>query len=235
MISIIPIEGLAEIAEGDDLPALIAARASLEDGDVVVVAQKIVSKAEGRLVPVDPERRAEERARVVASETVRVVARRGDLVIVETKHGFVCAHAGVDASNVPPDRLALLPADPDASAAGLRAGLRAAAVADVAVIVADTFGRPWRVGQTNVALGVAGIEALRDHRGQVDTFGTNLEATLIAVADELAGAAELVMGKTDGVPAAVVRGYGGRRGDGTGRDLIRPPGEDLFPEGRIEP
>ncbi len=235
MISILPVEGLPEIREGDDLAALIAARAHLRDGDVVVLAQKVVSKAEGRLVPVDPDRRTEERARVAAAETARVVARRGDLVIVETKHGFVCAHAGVDASNVPSDRLALLPADPDASAAGLRAGLRIAAGADVAVIVADTFGRPWRVGQTNVALGVAGIEALRDHRGEKDAFGTDLEATLIAVADQLAGAAELVMGKAEGVPVAVVRGYAGPRGPGTGRDLIRPPEEDLFPEGRIEP
>jgi coenzyme F420-0:L-glutamate ligase/coenzyme F420-1:gamma-L-glutamate ligase len=229
-LEILPVTGMPEVVEGDDVGALIAEHGPIRDGDVVVVAQKIVSKAEGRLVPVDPARRAEERARLVAEESVRVLARRGDLAIVETRHGYVCAQAGVDASNVPPDRLALLPVDPDASAGRIRARLRGAGV-DVGVIVADTFGRPWRVGQTNVALGVAGIAPLRDHRGEKDAFGLELEATLIAVADELAAAAELVMGKSDGVPVAIVRGWEGARGHGSGRDLIRPADEDLFPTG----
>lgn len=233
-LEIFGVEGLPEIAEGDDLAALIAARADLRDGDVVVVAQKVVSKAEGRLVAIDPSDRDAERARVVAGETKRVVARRGDLVIVETMHGFVCAHAGVDGSNVAADRLALLPADPDASADRLRARLASISGHSLAVVVSDTFGRPWRVGQVNVALGVVGLRALRDERGGTDTYGNDLVATLIAVADEVASAAELVMGKTNGVPVAVVRGLAGSLGPGTGRDLIRPPEEDLFPHGIIE-
>lgn len=229
-IEITPVRGLPEIAGGDDLAAMIAERAELRDGDVVVVSQKVVSKAEGRVVAVDPERRAEERARLAEKEAVRVVARRGDLVIVETHHGFVCAHAGVDGSNLPPDRLALLPEDPDASAERLRARLRELTGARVGVIVSDTFGRPWRVGQTDVAIGAAGISPVRDLRGERDAFGNPLVATVIAVADEIAGAAELVMGKSDGVPVAIVRGLD-VGGEGTARELIRPHDEDLFPRG----
>lgn len=233
-LSIIPVHGLPELTEGDDLATLIAGHTELQPGDVVVVAQKAISKVEGRLIPVDPARRNEERARLAAQESVRVLARRGDLTVVQTRHGFVCAHAGVDASNVPPDRLALLPLDPDGSAEALRARLRALTGTEVGVIVSDTFGRPWRMGQTNVALGVAGIHPLRDHRGEKDAFGATLEATTIAIADELAGAAELVMGKSDGIPVAIVRGLEGATGDGTARVLLRPPHEDLFPAGTIE-
>ena len=227
-LEIIPVTGMPEIVKGDDLAALIVAHTQLHDADVVVVAQKVVSKSEGRLVAVDPEHREEERARLVDQESVRVLAERDDLKIVETKHGFVCAAAGIDASNVPPGMLALLPEDPDASARAIRDSLRRLADVEVGVIVADTFGRPWRMGQTNVALGIAGIHPLHDYRGEKDTFGMPLQATVIAIADELAGAAELVMGKSDGIPVAIVRGVEGARGDGTGRDLLRPPEEDLF-------
>jgi coenzyme F420-0:L-glutamate ligase/coenzyme F420-1:gamma-L-glutamate ligase len=233
-LEIFGVPGMPEIVPGDDLAALIGARVALRDGDVVVLAQKVVSKAEGRTVRIDPARRDAERARVVEGQSARVIARRGDLVICVTEHGFVCAHAGVDGSNVAPDMLVLLPQDPDASAARVRAELRSVTGADVAVVVSDTFGRPWRVGQTNVALGVAGIAALRDERGRTDASGNPLVATLIAVADELAGAAELVMGKTDGVPVAIVRGFTGARGAGSGRDLIRPAEEDLFPTGLMD-
>jgi coenzyme F420-0:L-glutamate ligase/coenzyme F420-1:gamma-L-glutamate ligase len=232
-LSILPVPGIPEIAEGDDLAAILAARASLEDGDVVVVTQKIVSKAEGRLVEIDPTQRDAERARIVASETRRVVARRGPILIAETATGLVCANAGVDGSNLPPDRLALLPLDPDASAERLREGLSRLTGARVAVIVSDTFGRPWRMGQTDVAIGVAGMAPLRDHRGEKDTFGNVLEATLIAVADEIAAAAELVMGKSDGVPVAIVRGLDAG-GEGSARELVRPAEEDLFPRGVME-
>jgi len=230
-LEILPVTDLPEVVEGDDLAALIAAHASLRDGDVVVVAQKIVSKAEGRLMPVDPSRRGEERARLVEQESVRLVAERGDTKIVETRHGFVCANAGIDASNVPPDRIALLPEDPDASAETIRGKLSAAAGVRVGVIVSDTFGRPWRMGQTNVAIGVAGLAPLRDHRGEKDSFAMPLEATVIAVADELAGAAELVMRKSDGVPVAIVRGYEDAGTPGSARELIRPAEEDLFRRG----
>ena len=223
-LEIIPVTGIGEVAEGDDIAALIAEHAEIQDGDVVVVAQKIVSKAEGRLVAVDPAHREEARARAVDAESVRVLAQRGDMKIVETHHGFVCANAGIDSSNVPPDRIALLPKDPDASATRIRDGLGSR----VGVIVSDTFGRPWRVGQTNVAIGVAGIAPLRDHRGEKDSFGLELQATLIAIADELAGAAELVMGKSDGIPVVIVRGLEGAEGAGSARDLVRPPEEDLF-------
>jgi coenzyme F420-0:L-glutamate ligase/coenzyme F420-1:gamma-L-glutamate ligase len=223
-IEVIPVTGLPEIAEGDDLASLISSHADLHDGDVVVVAQKIVSKAEGRVIEIDPTESRRERAAAVARETARVVARRGEIVISQTHHGFVCANAGVDASNVRPDRLALLPLDPDGSAERLRAALGGR----FGVVISDTFGRAWRIGQTNVALGVAGIKAVRDHRGEKDSFGMELEATIIAIADEIAGAAELVMGKSDGIPVAIVRGLEGANGDGTARELIRPAQEDLF-------
>ena len=233
-IEVLSVEGLPEIESGTDLATLIADRSTVRDGDVVVVTSKIVSKAEGRVVDVDPMERVEARRAWAETEARRVVARRGELLITETAHGFVCANSGVDGSNLPPDRLALLPLDPDGSATRLREGLMARG-ADVAVVISDTFGRAWRGGQTNVAIGVAGLRPFRDHRGDKDTFGQLMEATLIAVADEIAGAAELVMGKTDGVPVAIVRGVPQAAfGPGTARELIRPPEEDLFRTGTLE-
>lgn len=240
-MEIVPVTGLPEVRAGDDLAALIAAGAELRAGDVVVVAQKAVSKAEGRLRDlrdVQVGERARELAarlaadprmiQVVLDEAVRVV-RAERVLIVETRHGFVCANAGVDHSNIAePDTVALLPLDPDASARALRERLRQLTGAEVAVIVSDTFGRAWRLGIENVALGVAGLPALVDYRGQADDFGRELRATVVAVADELAAAAELVMGKTARVPVALVRGYHAEGPPGTGRDLVRPPEEDLF-------
>ena len=239
MISIRPVEGLPEIREGDDLAALIAECAQLEDGDVLVVAQKVVSKAEGRVVElagVEPSERARELAadqdprqlEVILGESARIVRTRPPLVIAETSHGFVCASAGVDASNAPaPETVVLLPEDPDASAAWLRERLRDLAGADVGVIVSDSFGRAWRQGTTDVAIGLAGIRPLLDLKGVRDAAGYELHATVIAVADELAGAAELAMGKTDGVPAVVIRGVDAR-GEGSARELVMPPERDLF-------
>ena len=239
MISILPVEGLPEIGEGDDLGALIAERAALVEGDVVVVAQKAVSKAEGRVLRLDevePSERARELAgvrdprqlEVILRESARLVRVRPPLVIAETRHGFVCASAGVDASNAPEaGSVVLLPADPDASAARLRERLLELTGAEVGVIVSDSFGRPWRQGTTDVAIGAAGIRPLLDLKGVRDRTGYELHATVIAVADELAGAAELVMGKTDGVPAAVIRGAHAR-GQGTGRELLMPADRDLF-------
>ena len=239
MISIRPVEGLPEIREGDDLAALIAECAQLEDGDVLVVAQKVVSKAEGRVVElagVEPSERARELAadqdprqlEVILGESARIVRTRPPLVIAETSHGFVCASAGVDASNAPaPETVVLLPEDPDASAARLRERLRDLAGADVGVIVSDSFGRAWRQGTTDVAIGLAGVRPLLDLKGVRDAAGYELHATVIAVADELAGAAELAMGKTDGVPAVVIRGVDAR-GDGSARELVMPPERDLF-------
>lgn len=233
-ITIIPVPGLPEIVESDDLAALIAAHAALEDGDVVVVTQKIVSKAEGRVVAIDAGDAEAERQRWVERETVRIVAQRGPVVIAQTQHGFVCANAGVDASNVPAGTLTLLPNDPDASAARIRDGLRNLAGVNVGVIVSDTFGRAWRTGQTNVAIGAAGVTPIRDHIGSRDTFGNELHATQIAIADEIAGAAELAMGKADAIPVAIVRGLN-VAGDGDARALIRPADEDLFRTGIVEP
>ena len=239
MISIRPVEGLPEIGEGDDLAALIAERAELEDGDVLVVAQKAVSKAEGRVVPladVVPSERARElagqedarRHEVILRESTRIVRSRPPLVITETRHGFVCASAGVDSSNAPePETVVLLPLDPDASAARLRERLRELTGAKIGVIVSDSFGRAWRQGTTDVAIGAAGIRPLLDLKGTRDRVGYELHATVIAVADELAGAAELVLGKTDGVPAAVIRGVDAR-GEGTASELVMPAERDLF-------
>jgi coenzyme F420-0:L-glutamate ligase/coenzyme F420-1:gamma-L-glutamate ligase len=228
-LEIIGVEGLPEVAPGDDLAAMIAAAADLRDGDVVVVTQKVVSKAEGRLVAVDPDDPRSHKA-VVEEESVRVLRRRGDLVISETTHGFVCANAGVDLSNVPKGQAALLPVDPDRSARRIRDGIAARAGVDVAVIVSDTFGRPWRRGLTDVAIGCAGIGALLDLRGTPDALGRDMQVTEVAVVDELAGAAELVMGKSSAVPVAIVRGVDPtwlRRGEVRG-ELVRPPQEDLF-------
>jgi coenzyme F420-0:L-glutamate ligase / coenzyme F420-1:gamma-L-glutamate ligase len=240
-LEVFGVPGLPEVRPGDDLGRLIADRARLRAGDVVVVAQKVVSKAEGRLrdlrdvrpgpAAVEHAGRLEADARfvqVVLDESVRVV--RGERVlIVETRHGFVCANAGVDHSNVPGrEMVTLLPEDCDRSAAGLRQRLVDLTGREVAVVVADTFGRAWRMGIANVALGVAGMPALLDYRGLRDDHGEEMQATVIAVADELAAAAELVMGKVARVPVAVVRGWRPEAPRGTGRDLVRPPEFDLF-------
>jgi coenzyme F420-0:L-glutamate ligase/coenzyme F420-1:gamma-L-glutamate ligase len=216
-LSVHAIDGLPEVGEGDDLAALIAAAADLQDGDVVVVTSKVVSKAEGRLVQRD-------RLKAIDDETVRLVAERGETRIVQTRHGFVLAAAGVDASNVPAGWVALLPEDPDASARTLRAGLQSRLGVDVAVIVTDTFGRPWRNGLVDVAIGAAGFPVLDDHRGRTDAHGHTLEMTVTALADEVAAAAELVKGKLDAVPVAVVRGlqFTAPVDDPGARPLVRP-------------
>ncbi|MER7501269.1 coenzyme F420-0:L-glutamate ligase [Nonomuraea pusilla] len=222
-VEILPITGIGEVRPGDDLAALLRV-AGLRDGDVVVVTSKIVSKAEGRV------RRAPDRAAAIEEETERVVARRGDLVIAQTRHGFVMAAAGVDASNTEPGTVLLLPEDPDASARRIRAGLGLR----VGVIVSDTFGRPWRNGLTDVAIGAAGMRPLDDFRGATDGYGNELDATVTALADEIAAAAELVKGKLSGVPAAIVRGLEHLVTDDDGpgaRPLVRPADEDLFRHG----
>lgn len=234
-LSVFGIEGIGEIAPGDDLASIIAMAASgsaeteLADGDVVVVTQKVVSKAEGMLEAVDADDPLSHKV-IVERESVRVLRRRGDLVISETRHGFICANAGVDLSNVARGQVALLPEDSDRSARRIRDGLRARAGVDVAVIISDTFGRPWRRGLTDVAIGCAGIGAVLDLRGRPDATGREMQVTEIAVVDELASAAELVMGKSANVPVAVVRGVPAdwfRRGE-VRSELVRPPAEDLF-------
>jgi len=238
--SVAPVEGLPELREGDDLAALIAERTELEDGDVVVVAQKAVSKVEGQvlaLADVEPSEQARElagdeadprRIQVILDEAIELVRVRPPLLIARTRHGYVCGSAGVDGSNAPePETVVLLPVDPDASAARLREELRERAGADVGVIVTDSFGRPWRAATTDVAIGAAGVEVVRDLMGEHDPNGYELHATRIAVADEIAGAAQLVFGKLDRVPVAVVRGLD-VRGEGRGADLVIPPETDLF-------
>ena len=245
-IRIIGLTGMPEVQAGNEVAAQIIAAArmgpGLLDGDVVVVTQKIVSKAEGRVVPLDsvtPTPEAERLAvetekdprlvELILRESRRIVRQRGPVLITETKHGFVCANAGIDASNVGPEGLVcLLPQDPDRSAQGIQTAIRKAAGADVAVIISDTFGRPWREGHTNVAVGVAGMLPFADYVGQVDPHGYELKVSTLAVADELAAAAELVMGKLDGVPVAIVRGYPYPRGEGTARQMIRDREKDLF-------
>jgi len=228
-ISLIPVEGIPEIKPGDDLAELIAAHTDLHPGDVVVVTQKVVSKAEGRLVAVDPDDPLAHKA-LVESEAVRVLRRRGDLIMTETAHGFVCANAGMDLSNVERGWAALLPVDPDRSARRIRDGLRARTGSPVGVIVSDTFGRPWRRGLTDVAIGVAGVAAVLDLRGSSDALGRQLAVTEVCVADELAGAAELVMGKSSGIPVAVVRGVDPSwlREASVRGEIVRPHQEDLF-------
>ncbi len=242
-VEVLAIEGLPEVHPGDDLAELISARAELRDGDVVVIAQKVVSKAEGRVrrlrdvtagdeakqiaprLIAAPDPRA---VQVVLDESVRVV-RSERILITESKHGFVSANAGVDHSNVPgDDSLTLLPDDPDASAVRLRDRLAELSGVQVGVIISDTFGRPWRVGIVNVALGIASAPSVVDLRGGLDDTGKPLHATVLAVADDIAAAAGLVMGKTWRTPAVVVRGLEPGDRDGSGRDLIRPPDEDLF-------
>ncbi len=247
-IRIIPVRGVGEVAPGDDLAglllgALAGAGQALADGDVLVVTQKVVSKAEGRLVDpatVEPSAFARQIAaqgrkdagfqEVVLRESRRIVKMANGVLITETHHGLICANSGVDESNVAGGRVVcLLPEDPDASAARLRAQIRERAGVTVAVIISDTFGRPWRDGQVNVAIGCAGIAPLSDYAGQADPYGYTMHATLIAVADELASAAELAMGKVDRVPAAIVRGYAYTPSEeATARALLRDPRFDLF-------
>ena len=240
MISILPVRGLPEIAEGDDLAALVAAGIELEEGDVVVVAQKVVSKMEGRTVRLD-ELEASPKAvelaggerdprelEAILREAKRIVRERPPLVIAETRHGFVCASAGVDHSNAPePGVLILLPLDPDASARGLRGRLLELTGRQVGVVITDSFGRPFRKGTTDVAIGVAGIPAFLDLVGTRDRAGYELRATWIAVADEIAAAADLARSKADGVPVVVIRGLR-LEGDGTARELVIEPELDLF-------
>ena len=232
-LTILPVEGIGEIHPGDELAVLIADAAStqqtpLESGDCVVVTQKVVSKAENRLVALDPDDLDAKRA-LVESESVRIVRRRGDLIISETRHGFVCANAGIDLSNVEAGTAALLPVEPDRSAKHVRDALRARYGVEVAVIVSDTFGRAWRQGLTDVAIGVSGIAAVVDLRETPDALGRILHVTEVAIADEIAGAAELVMGKAAGVPAAIVRGLDRSWfREGSYRELVRAPSEDLF-------
>jgi coenzyme F420-0:L-glutamate ligase / coenzyme F420-1:gamma-L-glutamate ligase len=226
---VLPVFGIAEVDASTDLATVIAGACQLYDGDVVVVTQKIVSKAEGRMVDIDPDDPDAKRA-LVERESVRILRRRGDLIVSETAHGFVCANAGIDLSNVPDGRAALLPVDPDRSARRLRQRLRLTASVDVAVIISDTFGRAWRRGVVDVAIGSDGIAAIVDLRGTFDANGRELVATEMCIADEIASAAELVMGKDRGVPVAIVRGIdpAWARRSSVADEIIRPPAEDLF-------
>ena len=229
-LTITPVEGVGEVRPGDRIAELIAATgADLADGDVVVVTQKVVSKAEGRLEAIDADDPVGHK-RLVLDEAVRVLRRRGDLLLTETRHGFVCANAGVDLSNVERGWAALLPLDSDRSARRIRDGLRARTGRDVAVIVSDTFGRTWRRGVTDVAIGCAGIAAVVDLRGSTDALGRPLVVTEVCIADEIAAAAELVMGKAAGVPVAVVRGVDPAwlRPGSVHDEVVRHPSEDLF-------
>jgi coenzyme F420-0:L-glutamate ligase / coenzyme F420-1:gamma-L-glutamate ligase len=238
--TVTPVEGLPELREGDDLAALIAERVELSDRDVLVIAQKAVSKVEGRVVElagIEPSEQARElaadeadprRIQVILDEAAELVRVRPPLIIARTRHGYVCGSAGVDASNAPaPETVVLLPLDPDASAARLRDELRERTGADVGVVVTDSFGRPWRAATTDVAIGAAGVNVVRDLMGERDPAGYELHSTRIAIADEIAGAAQLVFGKLDRVPVAVVRGLD-VRGDGQAADLVIPPETDLF-------
>jgi coenzyme F420-0:L-glutamate ligase/coenzyme F420-1:gamma-L-glutamate ligase len=232
-LTAIGIEGIGEIHPGDELAVHIANAAAaqgtpLEPHDCVVVTQKVVSKAEGRLVALDPFDLAAKQA-LVEAESVRIVRRRGDLIISETRHGFICANAGIDLSNVEAGTAALLPVDADRSAQHIRDALRARHDVEVAIIISDTFGRPWRMGLTDVAIGISGIAGVIDLRDTPDATGRLLQVTEVAIADEIASAAELVMGKSAGIPAAIVRGLEPSWfREGAARELVRPAHEDLF-------
>jgi coenzyme F420-0:L-glutamate ligase/coenzyme F420-1:gamma-L-glutamate ligase len=240
VIQLLPVRGLPEIRPGDDLAAMIAPLAALEDGDVVVVAQKVVSKAEGRVVRLD-DYEASEQARALAGgerdprelevilrEAKRIIRERAPLVITETRHGFICASSGVDHSNASePGTLVLLPVDPDESARGIRAALHELTGRSVAVVVTDSFGRPFRQGTTDVAIGVAGFAPVLDLRGTTDRIGYELRTSRVAIADEIAGAADLARGKAEGVPVVIVRGLE-LAGDGTAQDILIEPELDLF-------
>lgn len=229
-ITVIPLPGIPEIQAGDDVAAAIHT-AAIESGvgfearDVVVVTHKIVSKAEGRLAPVTDDASYRQ---IVVEEAASIVRRRGDLIIAQTKHGFICANAGVDRSNVVGDHAVLLPERPDRSAHLIRSKLQHLVGEDLAVVVTDTFGRPWRRGLTDVAIGVSGMAAIADLRGTTDMQGRVLDVTEVAIVDEIAAAADLVMGKATGVPAAIVRGLEWPDGDGRATDLVRPAHEDMF-------
>ncbi len=229
-LEVLPLLGIGAVRPGDDVVDVLAGALeplSPRDGEVLVVTHKIVSKAEGRVVEMTGDEEVFKRA-LVESEAVSIVRRRGNLLIAETKHGFICANAGVDRSNAEPGTLILLPEDPDRSAHRIRAKLHRQIGVDLPVIISDTFGRPWRRGLTDIAIGVSGLEAVVDLKGTTDWTGQELHVTEVAVADEIASAADLVMGKAAGIPAALVRGYEGPRGEGRGRDLVRSPDEDLF-------
>jgi coenzyme F420-0:L-glutamate ligase / coenzyme F420-1:gamma-L-glutamate ligase len=225
IVQVRPVVGIPEVQPGDDIARHIfeATRADPpRDLDVIVIAHKIVSKTEERVVP------GADRRSAALRESMRVLRRSGEMLISETRHGLVCANAGVDASNVPGDNVLLLPSDPDLSARRIRGRLEHLANVTLGVVISDTFGRAWRLGQTNVAIGVAGILPFADYRGATDDFGRELSATRVCIADELAGAAEMVMGKTGRIPAAVVSGAPVEFGRGTATEIVRPPGEDLF-------
>ncbi len=229
-IQILPLPGIPEIEPGDDVAAAIleavaTAPTGFHRGDILVVTHKIVAKAEGRII--DAANAAVYRA-AVENEARSIIRRRGDLVITQTRHGFICANAGVDRSNVPGDRAVLLPIDPDRSAHGIRMRIMQATDIDVPVIISDTFGRPWRRGQTDIAIGVSGMKVIEDHKGRPDANGRIMEATEVALVDEIAAAADLAMGKATQIPAAIVRGVTWERGSGRATDLVRPPDEDLF-------
>jgi coenzyme F420-0:L-glutamate ligase/coenzyme F420-1:gamma-L-glutamate ligase len=230
-VTIVPLEGIPEAAPGDDAAALVGdaieSQTSLIDGDVVLVTHKLISKAEGRVVDL-PDDGPDAHRYLVEQEAVRIIRRRGPLVIAQTKHGFICANAGVDRSNAGHARAVLLPEDPDRSANRIRIRLQHRFGVTIGVIVTDTFGRAWRRGLVDVAIGVAGMEAIHDLRGSTDTFGKVLEVSEVAIVDEIAAAADLVMGKARGIPAAIVRGVAWRPSDAGIIPLIRPPGEDLF-------
>ena len=230
-VTITPIEGVAEAKPGDDVAALIGdaieTGTTLEDGDVLVVTHKLISKAEGRVVEL-PDDGPDSHRYLVEQEAARIIRRRGPLVIAQTRHGFICANAGVDRSNAGHARAILLPEDPDRSANRLRLRLQHRFGVTIAVVVTDTFGRVWRRGLVDVAIGVAGMEAIDDLRGTVDTFGRPLEVSEVAVVDEVAGAADLVMGKATGIPAAIVRGVSWKPSEAGIAPLIRPAGEDMF-------
>lgn len=245
-VEIIGVEGLGEVHAGDSVGQLIAAACAgkgfkLFDNDIVVIAQKIVSKAEGRVLRLDkisPSERAKELGReldkdpslveVILSESRRVIRKGGRALIVETHHGFICANAGVDCSNVGVGQAALLPQDPDLSARKIRSEIQQSSGAAPAVIISDSFGRPWRLGTVDVAVGIAGMKAVKDERGSKDPYGYELKAAVAATADEVAAAAELAMGKKDGVPVVIVRGYKIEKGEGSVKELLRPESEDLF-------
>ena len=229
-LEIIPLTGIGAVDEGDDIAELLSTplkRLSVVDHDVVVVTHKIVSKAEGAVAVIEGDEEEFRRA-LIEDQALSIVRRRGNLIIAETKHGFICANAGIDRSNAKPHTMILLPEDPDKSAHRIRTRLERRFGVRLGVVISDTFGRPWRRGLTDVAIGVSGLTALLDLRGTVDWIGRELEATEVAVADELAAAADLVMGKASGIPAALIRGHSGPFGEGRGTDLVRQPGEDLF-------
>jgi coenzyme F420-0:L-glutamate ligase/coenzyme F420-1:gamma-L-glutamate ligase len=222
-LRVIPIPGVPEVHPGDDVASLVDATGfKFEPGDVLVVTQKVVSKAEGRIAP------AEHKEDVIQTESARVLRKIGSMSISETRHGFVCANAGVDSSNVEGDNIVLLPLDPDLSARRIRSRIAHLTGIDVACVITDTFGRAWRLGQTDIAIGVAGLPAFADYVGTTDTQGRELFATRICIADEIAGAAELVMGKADAICAAVVRGYVWESTRSAATDIVRSPADDLF-------